>query len=102
MRDLGLGLKTLNRANSKEVVPPQRTPPIRSLNTNTACNSFSRASPDIQKRGYLVAMEATVITVDEYDVFVSHCGKDSKRNFASWLTTELERVQLRCFLMSTA
>jgi hypothetical protein len=32
-----------------------------------------------------------------YDVFISHCGVDSKRNFAIFLKEELERVGLRCF-----
>jgi hypothetical protein len=32
-----------------------------------------------------------------YDVFISHCGVDSKRDFAILLKTELERVGLRCF-----
>jgi hypothetical protein len=34
----------------------------------------------------------------KYDVFISHCGKDSKRNFAIMLKTELERAGLPCFL----
>jgi hypothetical protein len=35
----------------------------------------------------------------EYDVFISHCGADCKRNFAVQLKNELERGgQLRCFL----
>jgi hypothetical protein len=34
----------------------------------------------------------------KYDVFISHCGKDSKRNFAIGLKTELERAGLPCFL----
>jgi hypothetical protein len=33
-----------------------------------------------------------------YDVFTSHCGNDSKRNFAIGLKTELERAGLPCFL----
>jgi hypothetical protein len=32
-----------------------------------------------------------------YDVFISHCGVDSKRNFAIFLKEELEKVGLRCF-----
>jgi hypothetical protein len=34
----------------------------------------------------------------KYDVFISHCGKDSKRNLAIMLKTELERAGLPCFL----
>jgi hypothetical protein len=34
---------------------------------------------------------------DFYDVFISHCGKDTKRGFAVWLKTELQRVGLQCF-----
>jgi hypothetical protein len=34
----------------------------------------------------------------KYDVFSSHCGKDSKCNFAIVLKTELERAGLSCFL----
>lgn len=34
---------------------------------------------------------------DLYDVFISHCGADCKRDFAVWLKTELERVGVRCF-----
>jgi hypothetical protein len=33
----------------------------------------------------------------DYDVFISHCGKDTKRGFAVWLKTELQRVGLQCF-----
>lgn len=36
--------------------------------------------------------------VGEYDVFISHCGKDCKRDFAILLKEELERPGLRCFL----
>lgn len=32
-----------------------------------------------------------------YDVFISHCGADCKRDFAVWLKEELERVGVRCF-----
>jgi hypothetical protein len=35
--------------------------------------------------------------VGEYDVFISHCGLDCKRDFAIWLKIELERVGLECF-----
>jgi hypothetical protein len=33
----------------------------------------------------------------DYDVFISHCGADCKRDFAVWLKKELQRVGLRCF-----
>jgi hypothetical protein len=32
-----------------------------------------------------------------YDVFISHCGADCKRDFAVWLLRVLENVGLRCF-----
>lgn len=35
--------------------------------------------------------------VGDYDVFISHCGVDCKRDFAVWLKTELENVGIRCF-----
>jgi Leucine-rich repeat (LRR) protein len=35
---------------------------------------------------------------EPYDVFISHCGKDSKRDFAVWLKKELELAGVRCFL----
>jgi hypothetical protein len=33
----------------------------------------------------------------EYDVFLSHCGQDTKRGFANWLRLSLERVGVSCF-----
>jgi hypothetical protein len=33
-----------------------------------------------------------------YDVFISHCGEDCKRDFAVWLKLELEKAGLQCFL----
>jgi hypothetical protein len=41
---------------------------------------------------------AAEISFPKYDVFISHCGADCKRNFAVWLKLELERVGARCFL----
>jgi hypothetical protein len=35
---------------------------------------------------------------ERYDVFISHCGEDSKPIFAVWLKAELERAGVRCFL----
>jgi hypothetical protein len=37
------------------------------------------------------------VKVDEYDVFISHCGADCKRDFAVWLKEELERAGVRWF-----
>jgi hypothetical protein len=37
------------------------------------------------------------IKVDGYDVFISHCGADCKRDFAVWLKEELERAGVCCF-----
>jgi hypothetical protein len=34
----------------------------------------------------------------QYDVFLSHCGEDCKRDFAAMLKQELERAGIRCFL----
>jgi hypothetical protein len=34
---------------------------------------------------------------DRYDVFISHCGRDCKRDFAIWLKTELQKVGVRSF-----
>jgi hypothetical protein len=34
----------------------------------------------------------------QYDVFLSHCGEDCKRDFAVMLKQELERAGIRCFL----
>jgi hypothetical protein len=42
-------------------------------------------------------IQAPPIKVDEYDVFISHCGADCKRDFAVWLKEELERAGVRCF-----
>jgi hypothetical protein len=33
-----------------------------------------------------------------YDAFISHCGKDCKRDFAVLLKERLEGVGIRCFL----
>jgi hypothetical protein len=33
----------------------------------------------------------------QYDVFISHCGDDCKRDFAIFLWKELERAGIRCF-----
>jgi hypothetical protein len=33
----------------------------------------------------------------KYDVFVSHCGADCKRDFAVWLLRVLENVGVSCF-----
>jgi hypothetical protein len=35
--------------------------------------------------------------VGEYDVFISHCGKDCKKRFADLLRDDLERAGVQCF-----
>jgi hypothetical protein len=41
---------------------------------------------------------STFDMAEQYDVFISHCGKDSKRDFAVWLKKELELAGVRCLL----
>jgi hypothetical protein len=41
---------------------------------------------------------AMAVESRRYDVFISHCGRDCKRDFAIGLKTELERAGLPCFL----
>jgi hypothetical protein len=36
--------------------------------------------------------------VGKYDVFISHCGKDCKKDFADWLRQDLEGAGVLCFL----
>jgi Leucine-rich repeat (LRR) protein len=36
--------------------------------------------------------------VGKYDVFISHCGKDCKKDFADWLREDLEGAGVLCFL----
>lgn len=33
----------------------------------------------------------------DWDVFISHCGVDTKRGFSAWLNRELNRVAFTCF-----
>jgi hypothetical protein len=43
------------------------------------------------------AIQSVPDIIGKYDVFISHCGLDCKRDFAIWLKIELERVGLECF-----
>jgi hypothetical protein len=36
--------------------------------------------------------------VGKYDVFISHCGKDCKKDFADWLREDLKGAGVLCFL----
>jgi hypothetical protein len=38
------------------------------------------------------------VRVGKYDVFISHCGKDCKTDFADWLREDLEGAGVLCFL----
>jgi hypothetical protein len=44
-----------------------------------------------------LAVQSVHERICKYDVFISHCGLDCKRDFAIWLKIELERVGLDCF-----
>lgn len=43
------------------------------------------------------ASSSRISAAERYDVFIGHCGRDCKRDFAVWLNTELKRVGIWCF-----
>jgi hypothetical protein len=45
----------------------------------------------------MAVLDSALLQLGEYDVFISHCGANCKRDFAVWLKTELENVGVRCF-----
>jgi hypothetical protein len=52
----------------------------------------------MDKLGEPLKMGQPSSRMGHYDVFISHCGLDMKRDFAVWLKEEFERAGIRCFL----
>jgi hypothetical protein len=48
--------------------------------------------------GYCLSTKMTApLRVGKYDVFISHCGMDCKKDFADLLRDDFERAGVRCF-----